>query len=114
MALFNGTHVSDELIVALLDGELTPAERLDAQRHLHGCPRCTNLRERQVRADRALAAALALETLRPPTSDEPAPSWKLRPAVGAAGTAVVAGAAGALVVAGVLALRGHRRPAIVG
>jgi len=112
MRLFRSPHLLDETVVALLDGELALPERVDAERHLQGCARCTDLRERQERAMRALAAALTLETLRPQLGAEPSPHWQLRPAVGAAGAGVLAGAAGVLVIAGVLALRGHRRTAI--
>src|SRR4051794_36480348 len=112
MRLLRGSHLMDETVVALLDGELTLPERVDAERHLHGCPRCTDQMERHGRALRALAAALALDALQAEVTTNPAPHWHLRPGVGAAGAGVLAGAVGALMVAGMLARRGSRRTAI--
>jgi|GEM_PF-3142829 anti-sigma factor RsiW len=108
MRLLSRRHLTDEQIVALLDGELTPGERTAAEHHLMACARCADLLARQERANRALAVELAADLAVGPPTEEAAVRWRLRPAVGAAGAGMLAGAVGALMVAGLL-VRRHRR-----
>jgi anti-sigma factor RsiW len=108
MRLLFRRHLADELIVALLDGELSPEERTAAEHHLAACAHCADLLARQERANRALAIELAADLAAGAPAEEVGVRWRIRPAVGAAGAGVLAGAVGALMVAGLLARR-HRR-----
>lgn len=109
MPLLPRRHPAEEELVALLDGELGLPERAAVERHLTGCMRCSRQRMRLDAALRALAAELATDVA---AVAEPAPEWRLRPAVRVAGAGVLAGSVGALLVAGLVRRRQQRRAAL--
>ncbi|MCB2223974.1 MAG: zf-HC2 domain-containing protein [Actinobacteria bacterium] len=91
------THPGD-LLSALLDGELTAAERRDVHTHLESCARCRDEYE-AVRATRDAVRELPLLDLPPGLLPTPAPAR--RPVLARAWTWAAAGAAAAALAIGI-------------